>query len=337
MQILTVPQGLPQTKPRALELCPPFASPAILWPYSTPRMFRTAPIASGGGKICSVNCRSGLCVQRALCALGNLGGVKRVRHLAIIFLTRQFTLEYAALFEAILPALQRLGLPILLGGTSNHFRRATHSMPPVLGMRYNVTEDADLGVRLARGGKRVAMLDSDTWEEAPATPRAWLGQRTRWLKGWMQTYLVHMRRPRQFFGELGPWRFLGLQIMLGGMILSALVHPWFYLSRSVETRDGPPGFSAAGGLWALCWFNVAAGYAAGIVLGLNCCLAQPRAGVVVLGIVRAGLLAGDLCGQLPGALRVLLAAILLGKDAARGPAAVTDDRRRLVVSNKFDF
>jgi glycosyltransferase XagB len=84
-------------------------------------------------------------------------------------------------------------LPVPLGGTSNHFPRAV--LDAVGGWDpYNVTEDADLGIRLARGGWHVGVLASTTWEEAPPTFRVWQGQRTRWLKGWMQTYLVHMRR-----------------------------------------------------------------------------------------------------------------------------------------------
>lgn len=183
------------------------------------------------------------------------------------FLTRQFTLEYAILFEAILPAMQRLGLPILLGGTSNHFRR--QSLLDVGAWdAFNVTEDADLGVRLAREGKQVAMLDCDTWEEAPGTLRVWLGQRTRWLKGWMQTYLVHMRHPGQLLADIGAWRFLGLQVILGGMILSALVHPWFYAAALAKFAIGQPVLPVDSGLWALCCFNLAAGYVVGIVLGL---------------------------------------------------------------------
>ena len=101
------------------------------------------------------------------------------------WLTRQFTIEYSALFDAILPALERLRLPVPLGGTSNHFPRATlisvGAWDP-----YNVTEDADLGIRLARQGYRTGVLGSTTWEEAPPVFAIWIRQRTRWLKGWMR-------------------------------------------------------------------------------------------------------------------------------------------------------
>lgn len=111
------------------------------------------------------------------------------------FLTRQFTVEYCALFDGLLPALDRLELPIPLGGTSNHFRASALNWLMAWDP-FNVTEDADLGIRLARNGYRCAMLESTTYEEAPAGFMSWLRQRTRWLKGYMQTWLVHMRDPR---------------------------------------------------------------------------------------------------------------------------------------------
>ena len=83
----------------------------------------------------------------------------------------------------------------------------------------------------------------------------------------MQTYIVHMRSPKRLWRELGSWRFLGLQAVLGGMILSALVHPWFYVAAFYQVSLGRP-LMAGGNLWMLCWFNLWAGYGAGIVLGL---------------------------------------------------------------------
>src|SRR5262245_56281663 len=118
-----------------------------------------------------------------------------------------------------------------------HFPRAV--LEAVCGWDpYNVTEDADLGIRLARQGWHVGVLPSTTWEEAPPTFRVWKGQRTRWLKGWMQTYMVHLRSPRALWRELGPKRFLGLQVLMGGLLLSALVHPWFYLLLALDVWRG---------------------------------------------------------------------------------------------------
>ncbi len=140
------------------------------------------------------------------------------------WLTRQFTVEYSALFDAILPALARLGLPVPLGGTSNHFPRET--LIAVGGWDpFNVTEDADLGFRLARQGWRTTVVASTTWEEAPARSASWFRQRTRWLKGWMQTYLVHTRQPLRLVADLGLRGALGFHALMGGLMLSALAHP----------------------------------------------------------------------------------------------------------------
>jgi len=141
------------------------------------------------------------------------------------WLSRQFALEYLMLFDGLLPAFERLDVPMPLGGTSNHF--------PIRVLRklggwdaYNVTEDADLGMRLARHGYRARMLCARTFEEAPVSIRGWLPQRTRWLKGWMQTYIVHSRRPAQDLQALGPWRWLGMHAHFAGLILSSLLYPF---------------------------------------------------------------------------------------------------------------
>ena len=93
---------------------------------------------------------------------------------------------------------------------------------------YNVTEDADLGIRLARFGYRTATITSTTWEEAPADLDNWFRQRTRWLKGWAQTWIVHARQPARLWRELGPRGFLGLQMLMAGILLAVLVHPLVY-------------------------------------------------------------------------------------------------------------
>jgi cellulose synthase/poly-beta-1,6-N-acetylglucosamine synthase-like glycosyltransferase len=141
--------------------------------------------------------------------------------------TKQFTIEYCALFDGMLPLLARNDLPVPLGGTSNHFRVAALKWLMAWDP-HNVTEDADLGMRLARSGYACGVLDSTTFEEAPLSFIPWLRQRTRWLKGFVQTYLVHLRSPRKLWRELGAEGFLAFQVTIGGTILSALVHPWFY-------------------------------------------------------------------------------------------------------------
>ena len=140
------------------------------------------------------------------------------------WLTRMFALDYALWFDYLLPGLDRLNIPMPLGGTSNHFRtaalRAIHGWDP-----YNVTEDADLGIRLARLGQRVRVLDSTTYEEATNRIGPWLLQRSRWLKGYMQTWLVHMRSPASLLRNAGVGGFIGFQLFVAGTFLSALLNP----------------------------------------------------------------------------------------------------------------
>jgi glycosyltransferase XagB len=215
MRVLTVPAGLPRTKPRALMYALHFSHGDYVVVYDAedepdPQQLRLAlAMFEQPGR------RLG-CVQAQL----------NIYNPNESWLTKQFTLEYTALFDAILPALGALRLPVPLGGTSNHFPRAV--LDSIGGWDpYNVTEDADLGVRLARLGWQVSILPSTTWEEAPNKFGAWFGQRVRWLKGWMQTYLVHNRQPLKLYADLGAVRFAGFQLLMGGLILSALVHPLF--------------------------------------------------------------------------------------------------------------
>ncbi len=139
-----------------------------------------------------------------------------------------FALDYGIWFSALLPGLERLGAPIPLGGTSNHFRR-TALVDAGLWDPFNVTEDADLGIRMARLGHKVGVLDSMTFEEAPASLSVWLRQRTRWLKGYMQTMLVHTRNPRRLIRQIGPTGVAAMQFFLGGTIWSVLVNPLLWL------------------------------------------------------------------------------------------------------------
>lgn len=198
------------------------------------------------------------------------------------WLTRQFTLEYAALFSAILPALERLNIPLPLGGTSNHFRadvlRRIGAWDP-----YNVTEDADLGFRIARHGFRTATLASSTWEEAPEQFGNWLRQRTRWIKGWMQTYLVHNRQPRRILRELGWMRWLGLHVLMGSILLSILVHPWGCMLLLIEAANGRLFAEASDPvqqwLWWMAVLNLGLGYASAMLLGALAAVRNGRPGL----------------------------------------------------------
>ena len=142
-------------------------------------------------------------------------------------ITRWFTLEYAMWFDRFLPGLMRLGAPIPLGGTSNHFRRRL-----LLDMGgwdpFNVTEDADLGLRLHRRGHRVAVLSSTTLEEANSDFVNWVKQRSRWYKGYLQTWLLNLRRPGQTVRKVG-WRgFFTLNLFVGGTPMLAVMNPIFW-------------------------------------------------------------------------------------------------------------
>lgn len=142
-------------------------------------------------------------------------------------ITRWFTIEYAMWFSQLLPGLISDAAPLPLGGTSNHFRR------PVLDKvggwdPWNVTEDADLGIRLHRAGYRTAVLDSTTFEEANSDFVNWVKQRSRWYKGYMQTWLVHMRRPSALYSDLGLGGFVGFHLFVGGTPWLALVNPLFW-------------------------------------------------------------------------------------------------------------
>ena len=143
------------------------------------------------------------------------------------WLTRMFTLDYSLWFDLMLPGLERLGIPIPLGGTSNHFRmdvlRELNAWDP-----FNVTEDADLGIRLTQKGYRVGVIDSTTFEEANVSVPNWIRQRSRWIKGYMQTFLVHSRRPVHLWRSVGTAGVLGFVFFIGGTFLSGLLNPVFW-------------------------------------------------------------------------------------------------------------
>ena len=257
MSVLVVPDGEPRTKPRALNYALTFATGDYVVVYDAEDLPEPGQLRLAVAALTSTP-RLG-CVQARL----------NIYNSDETWLTRQFTIEYTALFDCLLPTLERLRLPVPLGGTSNHFPRAlldeVGAWDP-----FNVTEDADLGIRLARRGWLVGVLDSTTWEEAPETFRSWLSQRTRWLKGWMQTYLVHARQPLRAARELGFVRFAGMHILMGGLILSALVHPWFY---ALLAADGIFGILSAADyalppvFWWIGIFNLVSGYVTGVGLG----------------------------------------------------------------------
>lgn len=144
------------------------------------------------------------------------------------WLTAQWGLEYDIQFRLLLPGLSLYQMPLLLGGTSNHFRK--DALLALGGWdAWNVTEDADLGMRLARACLRADTLASHTFEDAPTRASVWLPQRSRWIKGHIQTWLVLMRNPRRTVQQMGLIPFLSMQLSLGAGILAPLFHaPCFF-------------------------------------------------------------------------------------------------------------
>jgi cellulose synthase/poly-beta-1,6-N-acetylglucosamine synthase-like glycosyltransferase len=217
-EFICVPHSLPLTKPKACNFALPFARGEFLVVYDAedapePDQLKRAVAAFNLGD------------EKLACVQAQLNYYNVFEN----WLTRQFALEYAAFFDLLLPTLAKLGLPIPLGGTSTHFRtallRAAGAWDP-----FNVTEDADLGMRFAMLGLRTGIIRSTTHEEANCRIDNWLRQRSRWIKGWVQTYFVRMRHPIQLYRALGLKGFLGFQIVIGGFSLSSIVHPLFYLS-----------------------------------------------------------------------------------------------------------
>ena len=213
-EVIVVPQGSPQTKPRALNYALRFCRGGLLTIYDAedvpePNQLREVAREFSGAD------------EKLACLQAQLSFYNPNEN----WLARQFTAEYATLFGLILPALAAHNLPLPLGGTSNHFR--TQTLREIGGWDpYNVTEDADLGLRLARLGFRTGVVESLTYEEANTQLLNWLRQRARWIKGFMQTWLVHMRNPVRTARELGSTGFWTLQSFTAGVFLSALFHPF---------------------------------------------------------------------------------------------------------------
>jgi glycosyltransferase XagB len=211
-ELIPVPAGAPRTKPKALNYGLSFARGKIVAVFDaedrpSPEQPREAVAAFRSGP-------------------GNLSVVQApllIHNGAEGWFPRQFEIEYAIHFRVWLPFLARLHLPLPLGGTSNYFHR--DRLEAAGGWdAWNVTEDADLGLRLARFGGRTAMISSPTWEEAPPRFSVWLAQRTRWMKGHLQTWLVLMRQPFKAAKDMG-WRsFASVQLTLGGSLLASTMH-----------------------------------------------------------------------------------------------------------------
>lgn len=213
MRQIIVPRGLLKTKPRALNYALDFCRGSIVGVYDA----EDAPEADQIHKIVRRFHDSGpdlACVQ----------GMLDFYNPRANWLSRCFTIEYATWFRVVLPGLEKLNFVIPLGGTTLFFRRDV--LEELGGWdAHNVTEDADLGVRLARHGYRTELIESVTEEEANCRFWPWIKQRSRWIKGYAITWAVHMRSPRQLLAELGLRRFLGVQLLFLGTLSQFMLAP----------------------------------------------------------------------------------------------------------------
>lgn len=215
-EIIRVPHSLPKTKPKACNYALNFARGTFLTIYDAedkpdPQQLKKALITFWNSP------------EDVICVQARLNYFNANEN----WMTRMFTLEYSIWFDYFLPALDILRIPIPLGGTSNHFKmdklREVGLWDP-----YNVTEDADLGLRITQLGYRVTVVNSTTLEEATSRLGNWIRQRSRWVKGYMQTYLVYMRNPISAYKKLGHVGFWGFQMFIGGTILMNLMLPLMY-------------------------------------------------------------------------------------------------------------
>ncbi|MCF8781328.1 glycosyltransferase [Rhodococcus ruber] len=217
VEILLVPAADPRTKPKACNYGLHFATGDVVTIFDAedlpdPLQLRRVAVAFDrlGDDVA--------CVQAKL-AFHN--GTQNM-------LTGWFTADYALWFNFVLPGLMRSNSPIPLGGTSNHIRRSVFDEIGAWDP-YNVTEDADLGVRIAESGYRTAVLDSTTLEEANSDPINWIRQRSRWYKGYLQTWLVHVRRPVQLWRGIGTVGMLRFTTLLAGTPIIACLNMVFWL------------------------------------------------------------------------------------------------------------
>lgn len=226
-QTLAVPQSLPRTKPKACNYGLSRASGELIVIYDAEDIPEKRQLKKAVAAFAFLP-------DEVVCLQAKLNYFNPHQNL----LTKLFTAEYSLWFDLILSGLQTIDAPIPLGGTSNHFK--TKALKTLQGWdAFNVTEDADLGMRLYKYGYKTRMIDSTTYEEANSRFGNWVSQRTRWIKGYIQTYLVHMRRPGKLMRQVGFINWLNFQLIIGGKIFTILVNPlmWmitylYFLSRT---------------------------------------------------------------------------------------------------------
>lgn len=224
VRILRVPAAEPRTKPKACNYGLHYATGGIVTIYDaedTPDPLQLRRVVAAFRDLDADAARRG--TARTVCIQARLS----YRNARQNMLTAWFTIEYDVWFKLMLPGIMRMNTPVPLGGTSNHFRRDVLQQ---LGAwdPYNVTEDADLGVRIAAHGHRTAVLDSETLEEANSDTINWLRQRSRWYKGYLQTWLVYMRRPDRLLREIGFVPALRFTLLMASTPIIAVVNLVFW-------------------------------------------------------------------------------------------------------------
>ncbi len=246
MEIVAVPPSNPRTKPKACNL----ALQQVRGEYVVIYDAEDAPARD--------QLKRAICLFRdgpdnLACLQASLNYYNRDENT----LTQLFAIEYSSLFRLLLPALERLGIPIPLGGTSNHLKTA--ALRDAGGWdAFNVTEDADLGVRLCYLGYTTNVLPSLTLEESPIALSAWMKQRTRWIKGYIQTWLVYTRDPRELKRRLGLKGYYGFQFFIGAPALTFLLAPLFWATFFVSLTGIFPA-ALSPNMLVLCAFSFTGG------------------------------------------------------------------------------
>ena len=248
MRIITVPDGPIRTKPRAMNYALPLCRGSIIGIYD-------AEDAPESDQILKIVAKFQTSSPKVACLQARLDFYNTSRN----WLARCFTVEYATWFRVILPGLQCLKMPIPLGGTSVFFRRNVLEKVGAWDA-HNVTEDADLGMRLARNGFKTELVNSTTYEEANCRPWPWIKQRSRWLKGYGLTYFVMMRKPLQLIRDVGFINFCGVQILflgtLTGFILAPVLLSFWFLTMGLPHPSA--GMLPQWLLWALLFLFIMA-------------------------------------------------------------------------------
>jgi glycosyltransferase XagB len=257
-RFILVPESLPRTKPKACNYGLNFCRGKYVTIFDAedipePDQLKKAVVAFEAGA------DNLMCVQAALNYFNS----------AENYLTRMFTLEYTYWFDYLLPGLDRLKLPIPLGGTSNHFKVdklwELGAWDP-----FNVTEDADLGIRASVSGFTVGVIRSTTYEEANKAFKNWIRQRSRWIKGYMQTWLVHNRNPLVLLRGIGLKDWLSYNFFIGGTVAIFLINPVMWIFFIIWLLFQPTWMSSIfqGWVWDIAFFSLIVGNLLAILLNM---------------------------------------------------------------------